>query len=110
MLFLARLKNPRFLEEVQQINGADHNFLLGFYYRLTGNDIKAIERLNKALEERPNFARAKRELVVAYNNIEEYQKPIISPKRIMNKIRIILIIFMDISLVYLTIITMKTFY
>lgn len=71
---LARLKNPRFLEEVQQINGADHNFLLGFYYRLTGNDIKAIERLNKALEERPNFARAKRELVVAYNNIEEYQK------------------------------------
>ena len=77
---LARLKKTRFLSEVQNIKGADHNFLMGFYYRLTGNDIKAIERLNQALEERPNFSRAKRELVVVYNNIEEFEKAYVLAK------------------------------
>ncbi|WP_342042588.1 TIR domain-containing protein [Bacillus sp. OTU2372] len=71
---LARLKDGRFKEEVQKINGPEHNFLFGFYYRHVGRDTEAINSLLKALEERPKFGRAKRELVLVYNNNEEYDK------------------------------------
>lgn len=71
---LARLKQERFKEEVQKIKGAEHNFLFGFYYRHVGRDEDAVNSLLKALEERQNFARAKRELVLVYNNMEEYDK------------------------------------
>ena len=33
------------LTEVQDISGADHEFLLGFYYRMTGNYEKALLKL-----------------------------------------------------------------
>ncbi|MFT7822373.1 TIR domain-containing protein [Bacillus siamensis] len=71
---LARLKDARFKEEVQKINGPEHNFLFGFYYRHVGRDTDAINSLLKALDERPNFGWAKRELVLVYNNNEEYDK------------------------------------
>ncbi|QMT18076.1 TIR domain-containing protein [Planococcus maritimus] len=71
---LARLKDERFKMEVQKIKGPEHSFLFGFYYRHVGRDTDAINSLLKALEERPNFGRAKRELVLVYNNIEEYDK------------------------------------
>jgi hypothetical protein len=71
---LARLKEGRFKEEVQKINGPEHSFLFGFYYRHVGRDTDAINSLLKALEERPKFGRAKRELVLVYNNNEEYDK------------------------------------
>ncbi|HFU6605795.1 TPA: TIR domain-containing protein [Bacillus pacificus] len=71
---LARLKENRFKEEVQKIKGPEHNFLFGFYYRHVGRDLDAINSLLKALEERPKFGRAKRELVLVYNNNEEYDK------------------------------------
>lgn len=71
---LARLKENRFKEEVQKIKGPEHNFLFGFYYRHVGRDADAINSLQKALAERPKFGRAKRELVLVYNNNEEYDK------------------------------------
>ncbi|WP_052144872.1 toll/interleukin-1 receptor domain-containing protein [Halalkalibacter okhensis] len=71
---LARLKDDRFKAEVQKIDGPEHNFLFGFYYRHVGRDREAINSLLKALEERPKFSRAKRELVLVYNNNEEYDK------------------------------------
>lgn len=71
---LARLRDKRFLDEVQYFDGPNHNFLFGFYYRLTGNYRKAIERLETALAERPNFSFAERELVQVYLYIEEYGK------------------------------------
>lgn len=71
---LARSKNNRFKEEVQKIKGAEHNFLFGFYYRHVGRHAEAINSLLRALQERPNFARARRELVLVYNNMEEYDK------------------------------------
>lgn len=48
-LSLARLRSDRFLGEVRRIDGPDHNFLMGFYYRLKGQNEKAIERLNEVL-------------------------------------------------------------
>lgn len=69
---LARTKNPRFLEEVQKIQGHEHDFLMGFYYRISGNTVAALDRLNKALSRKENFSRAKRELVIVYLNIDEF--------------------------------------
>jgi len=72
-LSLARLQSERFFKEVMEIRGSDHDFLFGFYYRLSGNSVKAIERLTNALIDRPNFPRAKRELVQVYLYIGDYE-------------------------------------
>ncbi|MHA1305533.1 MAG: tetratricopeptide repeat protein, partial [Candidatus Heimdallarchaeaceae archaeon] len=73
-LALAKMRDSRFTKEVMKIEGSEHNFLMGFYYRQLGKNTEAIERLNQALTERNQFPRAKRELVQAYINIEEYHK------------------------------------
>ncbi len=72
-LSLARLRNKRFLREVQYIDGAEHHFLLGYYYRLVGNNPKALEELTISIIKRPKFSRAKRELVQVYIQLEEYE-------------------------------------
>lgn len=71
---LARLKKERFKSEVQYIDGAEHDFLFGFYYRQVGRDEDAATRLIQALESRKNFSRAKRELVTVYQNMDEFDK------------------------------------
>lgn len=71
---LARLKNERFKSEVQSISGAEHKFLFGFYYRQVGRDEEAARSLSEALNLRPIFSRAKRELVTVYQNMDEYDK------------------------------------
>ena len=53
----------RFNEEVHNIDGPDHDFLYGFYYRQIGKYDKALERLNSSLIKRSNFSKAKREKV-----------------------------------------------
>lgn len=72
-LSLARDRNQRFLREVQNIFGPDHNFLLGYFYRLTARNEKALEELKKSIKMRPNFSRAKRELVQVYLQLEEFE-------------------------------------
>ncbi len=62
-LALARQKDPRFEKEVIYIDGADFDFLWGFYYRRKRDFDKAITSFRKALDRSPNFNRAKRELV-----------------------------------------------
>ena len=73
-LSLARSRDNRMLEVVQHIDGSDHNFLLGFYYRLTGRPKEAIEKFLAALKTTPSFFRAKSELVQVYINLAEYEK------------------------------------
>lgn len=73
-LSLARLKDRRFLKEVQAIEGADHNFLIAYYYRLTNKYDKALQKLLLSLGQRKNFTKAKRELVQVYINLQEYTK------------------------------------
>lgn len=46
---LARTRNNRFLTEVQLIRGEEHNYVLGFYYRVTGRYSEALVRFNKAI-------------------------------------------------------------
>jgi len=71
-LSLARKRNRRLLTEVQAINGPEHDFLLGFYYRLMGRAEEAIDRLSRCLRDRVVSARAKRELVQVYLSIEDF--------------------------------------
>jgi len=71
-LSLARRKDRRVLREVQKLDDADHNFIVGFYYRIIGKPKYAIERFNKVLTERPGYFRAKSELVQVYLNVEDY--------------------------------------
>ena len=72
-LSLARKKDPRLLKEVQQVHGIEHQFLLGFYYRLQGRANDAIRCLEQCLKEPVVSNRAKRELVQVYLSIEDYE-------------------------------------
>jgi len=71
---LAKRRDRRMLAEVQNIQGADHSFLLGFYYRMTGNYDKALERLDESLKLRKNFSKAKREKVQVLINLELFEE------------------------------------
>lgn len=53
----------RFNSEVQNIQGPDHDFLYGYYYRQIGKFDKALEKLDSSLSKRNNFSKAKREKV-----------------------------------------------
>ena len=69
---LAQLKQERFKTEVQQIYGADHHFLFGFYYRKLGKFDLALEKYNLSIQERPNFSKAKREKVQVLIGMQDY--------------------------------------
>ncbi len=71
-LSLARKRDRRMLAEVQKIHGPEHDFLLGFYYRLQGRAKDAIDSLTKCLDEPTVSTRAKRELVQVFLSIEDY--------------------------------------
>ena len=73
---LAKLRSDRFKKEVMKIIGADHNFLFGFYYRQVGRFDKALESINKSLELRPKFSKAKREKVQIYIGMQDYESAI----------------------------------
>lgn len=75
-LSLARRRDKRILQEVQNIAGPDHNFILGFYYRIIGKHDDAINKLNEVLSIAPTYYRAKRELVQVYLNTEQYDEAI----------------------------------
>lgn len=73
-LVLARLRDPRVLEEAQRIHGDEHHFILGYYYRLVGRQREAIERLSRVIEGRFVGVRAKRELVEVLLQMEQYDQ------------------------------------
>lgn len=70
---LAKLRKERFKDEVMKIPGADHEFLFGFYYRQIGRFDKALERINKSLQLRENFSKARREKVQIYIGMQDYE-------------------------------------
>lgn len=62
-LSLARLSDGRFEYEVQNIDGADYNYLYGFFFRIKKRLDDSERYLKSALAKNPGFQRAKRELV-----------------------------------------------
>ncbi len=71
---LAKMKKEEFKTEIQKIDGADHDFLFGFYYRKVGKFDKALERINESLQDRENFSKAKREKVQIHISMQEYEE------------------------------------
>ena len=80
-LALAKKKDSRMLKEVQYINGDEHTFLLGFYYRLSGRYQEALDKFNNIINARYVGARSKREIVQVYVQLEEYDKALDYAKR-----------------------------
>lgn len=78
---LARLRHSeRFLYEVQKIEGFDHDFLLGFYYRLQGRPEDALIRLEKALKEHKNSSKVRREIVQVLCILENFENALVLAK------------------------------
>lgn len=73
-LVLARLRDPRVLNEAQRIQGDEHHFILGYYYRLVGRQRDAIERLTRVAKGAFVGVRAKRELVEVLLQMEQYDE------------------------------------
>lgn len=69
---LARLSDARFLDEVQDIKGPEHDFLLGFYYRLRRRFGEALARYKKAMDHRRTEQRARREIVFVLVTVEDF--------------------------------------
>jgi hypothetical protein len=80
-LALAKKKDQRFLSEVQRIDGVEHDFLLGYYYRLTGRYREALERFNGILNALYIGSRVKREVVQVYVYLEEFDKALTYAKK-----------------------------
>lgn len=80
-LALAKKKNSRMLNEVQGIKGDEHSFLLGYYYRLQGRFNDALTQFTKIVDAPYVAARAKREIVQVYVQLEEYDKALGFAKR-----------------------------
>lgn len=73
---LARLRQPRFFDEVRKVPEPDKSFLYGFYYRLSGDYVKAEENLLRVLarERKGRDPRVMGELVLVYMQSDEYEK------------------------------------
>ena len=73
-LALARTKSNRFLQEVQIFKGSDHQFLMGFYYRIVGRYDEALARFQDAHQMAPRRANIKRELVTVFLRLGLYEE------------------------------------
>ncbi len=71
---LARSRDARFLTEVQRIKGEEHNYVLGFYYRVMGRYEDALERFGKAIADGRWEENSKREIVLIHNIMENYDE------------------------------------
>ena len=73
---LAKNRDARFTSEVQKIEGPEHDFLFGFYYRLRGKYEEALQRYNKAKNYHRTQQRAAREIVFVLTTTEDYDAAI----------------------------------
>ncbi len=82
---LARLRDPSMLQEVQKIHGLDHNYLLGFYYRLNGRYDDAINALNEVLTTYGDSFKVMREIVLSYVNLDQFSSAINLARKVFNR-------------------------
>lgn len=69
---LSRLRDPDFFGVVRFLSEPESSFLHGFYYRIQGNQEKAIASYTRVLQKRPNDFRAKSELVLIYMQSDDH--------------------------------------
>jgi len=71
---LARLRDPKFFSEVRNVPEPDRSFLHGFYYRLSGDYVKAEESLSRVLAKGRRDPRVIGELVLVFMQSDEYDR------------------------------------
>ncbi len=69
---LSRLRDPDFFGVVRFLSEPESSFLHGFYYRIQGNQEKAIASYTRVLQKKPNDFRAKSELVLIYMQSDDH--------------------------------------
>ncbi|MBB1421261.1 TIR domain-containing protein [Pseudoalteromonas sp. SG43-7] len=82
---LARLKDHSFFGVVKKIKEPESSFLHGFYYRIAGNQEKAIYSYKRVLERKPSDIRAKSELVLLYMQSDEHSLAYELAKEVYNR-------------------------
>lgn len=82
---LARLRSPDFFGAVKLVSEPESSFLHGFYYRIQGNQEKAIYSYNRVLQKRPNDFRAKSELVLIYMQSDDHNLAYDLAKEVYNR-------------------------
>jgi len=70
---LARLRESEFFSEVRHIPEPDYSFLHGFYYRISGQQEKALSSYRRVLQKKPNDFRTKSEIVLVYMQSDEHE-------------------------------------
>lgn len=70
---LAHLRDERFFKEIAFIAGAEHAYLMGYYYRINGRFDPAIIRFKEALKLNPRYSRARRELISVYLMMNDFE-------------------------------------
>lgn len=73
-LSLAKKKDRRLLQEVQYIDGDEHNFLLGFYYRHCGRYSDALKKFREIANTDYIQKRVSREIVQVLVQIGDYDE------------------------------------
>lgn len=70
---LSRQRSREALREINNMEGATHEYLLGFYYRMAGRHKDAIASYKNALKRNSKYYQAKRDLVNSYISVEDYE-------------------------------------
>lgn len=71
--YLRKKEYDKFKDEVFKIDGANHQFLMGLYYRMRQDYQKALDKFNKALKINKGYTKAKREIVRVYIAMRDFQ-------------------------------------
>lgn len=82
---LARLRDSNFFGVVKKLDEPENSFLHGFYYRIQGNQEKAINSYSRVLKIKPNDFRAKSELVLIYMQSDEHELAYELAKEVYNR-------------------------
>jgi tetratricopeptide (TPR) repeat protein len=69
---LARLRDGDFFAEVKMVSEPESSFLHGFFFRISGNQERAIASYTRVLNKKPNDYRAKSELILVYMQSDEH--------------------------------------
>lgn len=77
---LAKKKESRCLDEINQLNHKEKNFILAFYYRQMGQNNHALRVLNELLADDREYSKAKREKVLVLKNLQRYNEAIVLAK------------------------------
>jgi len=82
---LARLRDSDFFGVVKLLEEPESSFLHGFYFRIQGNQDRAINSYTRVLEMRPNDFRIKSELVLIYMQSDEHDLAYELAKEVYNR-------------------------